>query len=315
VADVSSGGLAETLIGERVLMEPISLTLIALGSAAFGFFSRHKRSEAEAELRAAADRLRSAHSSYQRSAKALTLQLHQTAAVRASYMDWLMPRLIAAHGRLGGRGQPPEAGEWFNGKTLGSIRDLVRRARTVIVLPSRALDGGVMLGSGVAVLAQGVEHLDKIGFLNVPFLHENLHDVVAGLPIDGAGQLASHMGVAGVASVADVVSGVGIVFSVFRGGYNLFKAEETSQSAADLGRQADRISGAAYNADRMRQTSAANDRTVDEAAYQAFKWVWLAERLQAQGRSPEALRAHQGLRTALATASSRLWSSLQLQAA
>ncbi len=296
-------------------MEPISLTIIALGSAAFGFFSRHKRSEAEAELRAAADHLRSARSSFQRSAKALTLQLHQTAAIRASYMDWLMPRLMAVHGRLGRKGRGSDAGEWFNGKTMDSIRDLLRRSRAVIVLPSRALDGGVMLGSGVAVLAQGVEHLDKIGFLNVPILHENLHDVVAALPIDGAGELASHMGVAGVAGVADVVSGVGIVFSALRGGYNLFKAEETSQSASNLNRQADRIWGAAHDADRMRETSAGNDRTVEEDAYQAFKWVWLTEQLQAHGRSADVLGANPRLRTALAGASSRLWRSLQLQAA
>lgn len=294
-------------------MEPISLTLVALGSAAFGFFSRHKRSEAEAELRLAADQLRSANARYQRSAKALALQLHQTAAIRASYMDWLMPRLVTACGRVGHKGQAQQ--EWFSGKTSDAIRDLIRRARTVIVLPARSLDGGIMMGSGVAILAQGVEHLDKIGLLNVPILHENLHGVVASLPIDGAGELASHMGVAGVASVADVVSGVGIVFSVFRGGYNLFKANETSQSAYDLRRQADRVSGAASQADQIAARSAANDRQVDDAAYQAFKWIWLGEQLQAQGRTPDAVKLAPRLAAAMAAASSRLWDSLQLQAA
>ncbi|MEO7424960.1 MAG: hypothetical protein ABI036_07225 [Fibrobacteria bacterium] len=235
---------------------------------------------------------------------------------RLACIDWQLQHIRSAAGKLGVTKEFfNKKGGIFGGRTLSDIMRLLRAARKTIVPPSGVFDGSVMLASGTALLIEGVQYLDKIGVVDAPILHTNLHDAVSALPLEHAHGIADSLGGVGLINFSDLLGDALLVFSAFKSLFNLARAEDLGSKASDVRSEASRLQVAQASVRAVENRAMILASELEERSYEAYKWAIVAEEAAKLHHRKPTWQIPQLVVARLRDATVRLWANLQQPAA
>jgi len=243
----------------------LEISLLIFGS---GLFARRARNEAAEITRQAHASYQRRNASYQAARTGAAEAINNLAAQRAGLVRWLAPRAQNIYRRS----DKYSKRSYFGQKTEEEISALIRKIQGIDFRDPRIFDSAVMVSSGAVALAQGLSRLDAAGHLHIPALHEHIGDLTASIPLpEGVAHALSAL------EIADVISGVGLVFSVFRLANNIRGtiAEEANQRA--FAEKEELLGKAETQATEVLTRATAVSRDLNEASYQVYKWTWLME--------------------------------------
>jgi hypothetical protein len=207
---------------------------------------------------------------------------------RPGYIRHLMQRVNSVAKRLEPTYAPFDATTgWFGGKGFDDIDSLIRTTRSARYAPPSALIDKIVSWSSLGITGvQILELMNGWRLIDIPFLKENLHDVVSGIPIDGMGDFANQMGALGDVGVADVLGDVIGVYSVGKIFYNLHEAGEIRTASAHLVDQIDEIRRKSRQLSKVTRRAEEISVGLSATSYIVFKWAWTTEQLLKEHSGP-----------------------------
>jgi hypothetical protein len=261
-------------------VEPISIAflLASAGSAVFRYFARDKYDKA---AQAQGDALRQYRYSMQKAheehvncmAACNSLAVGRQAAVGSHWarLDTLKSYCSGSpESFLGSR-------EIFGQRSQVDAALLFSKSQSLVVLNKTILGDPAAVATGAALMIQGVDCLDKLGWISAPIMHTPLHDVVASLPFEHAVGVSDTLGALGGLEFADVLGGALTVVSIGLSFGKLSKAEELQASAWTALGEARKLDAKREElAGIRRQTQSLFDELAG-ASYELFKWTIVAE--------------------------------------
>jgi hypothetical protein len=221
---------------------------------------------------------------------------------------------LVACGINGGLFAPPR--RVFGKRLEENVRSIISRSELLVVGNDNSLRSGLRVVTSSSVLVQGFLLLDSQGVIDVPMLHDSIHDVAVSLSTESGGALADTMGALSDLEVGDFLGGAFSVLSFAISGSIFASASKSTAKATQLREQAERLD------DKRAILEAANQRIpillaeLDAASYLLFKWTVVgqeAARLKRanQGRKRNVSDLPRWILNGLLLRAAELWSSLE----
>jgi hypothetical protein len=261
------------------MFEPFTLAAtIAMGL--FKWTLRKERNDAVGACQSAYGSYARAHLKLTENVEKMGTDLSVLGEERLSSVRWLVPRAVSVAKRLEDPFDPfdPNNG-WFGQKGCDQIDELVEFARNPHVIEKTLLNRGFKLSLGGIMLLQGIDTAHSQGWIHIDLLDKNLSDLMRGLPLDDAAVFADQLHFLDGLSVADALSGVLAIYSVFR----IVDYTTTARSAREAAEQAKAAEAHARDATEhsiwVRRRAQSISRELMPAAYELFKTTWYAEQV------------------------------------
>jgi hypothetical protein len=225
-----------------------------------------------------------------------------------------MHTFLVACGVNGGLFAPPR--RVFGKRSEEDIRSIISSVQLLVLGSSNSSMGAVRLVTNSTVLIQGFLWLESSGGVDVPVLHESLHDAIISLSPESGDRLVDTMGSFGDVHVGDFLGGALDVLSFAVSGAIFASAGECTAKATQLREEAQKLD------DKRAKLEAANQRIpillaeLNAASYELFKWTVVGEeaarlRRAVYGRKRNVSDLPRWILSGLLHKAMELWSSLE----
>lgn len=226
---------------------------------------------------------------------------------RASYLRRLFVRVSRIATRLDDWNAPfdPKRG-WFGGKGFEEGLQLAESAYQLATPPRNVIDNKVNLAAWSVLLVQGLEQLDAWKVIELPILDDSLADTVSSFSPD----MAAGLSELGASTVADALGVLTLVYSFWRIGSNLAKAQEARVTAEALRHRTVEARTKLKQVLELSHRAQSLNQSLDDAAYEAFKTAWMVEQLLDRFEMERLSQHHRPLLESFERAARGVWASL-----